>query len=120
MIAAIGFGLLFLFATPIAAIIVCVTIVGLGVGISTLLLYLIAIYSAQVYVGSWLGEKILGSGVGVGAGLGRLALGLLLLRAVGMLPYVGHWISFLVVAWGMGAMVMALYRYTRPQLAPAI
>ncbi|MGD0544397.1 MAG: hypothetical protein ABSB65_08290 [Candidatus Acidiferrales bacterium] len=117
---AIGFGLLFLFATPIAAIIVCVTIVGLGVGISTLLLYLIAIYSAQVYVGSWLGEKILGSGVGVGAGLGRLALGLLLLRAVGMLPYVGHWISFLVVAWGMGAMVMALYRYTRPQLAPAI
>jgi cytoskeletal protein CcmA (bactofilin family) len=117
---AIGFGLLFLFATPIAAIIVCVTIVGLGVGISTLLLYFIAIYSAQVYVGSWVGEKILGSGVGVGAGLGRLALGLLLLRAVGMLPYLGHWISFLVVAWGMGAMVLALYRYTRPQLAPAI
>jgi cytoskeletal protein CcmA (bactofilin family) len=117
---AIGFGLLFLFATPIAAIILCVTIVGLGVGISTLLLYLIAIYSAQVYVGSWLGERILGSGVGVGAALGRLALGLLLLRAVGMLPYLGHWISFLVVAWGMGAMVLALYRYTRPQVAPAI
>ena len=117
---AIGFGLLFLFATPIAAIIVCITIVGLGVGISTLLLYLIAIYSAQVYVGSWLGERILGSGVGVGAALGRLALGLLLLRAVGMLPYVGHLISFFVVAWGLGAMVLALYRYVRPQLAPAI
>jgi hypothetical protein len=117
---AVGFGLLFLFATPIAAIILCVTIVGLGVGISTLFLYFIAIYSAQVFVGSWLGERILGSGVGVGSGLGRLALGLLLLRAVGMLPYVGHWISFLVVAWGLGAMVLALYRYMRPQLAPAI
>lgn len=112
--------MLFLIATPIAAIIVCITIVGLGVGISTLLLYLIAIYSAQVYVGSWLGERILGSGVGVGAALGRLALGLLLLRAVGMLPYVGHLISFFVVAWGLGAMVLALYRYMRPQLAPAI
>jgi|HubBroStandDraft_6_1064221.scaffolds.fasta_scaffold00582_6 cytoskeletal protein CcmA (bactofilin family) len=117
---AIGFGLLFLFATPIAAIIVCVTIVGLGVGISTVLLYLIAIYSAQVFVGSWVGERILGSGVGVGSGLGRLAVGLLILRAVGILPYVGHWISFLVVVWGMGAMVLALYRYTRPQLAAAI
>ncbi len=34
----IGLGLLFFFATPIVAIIVCITIVGLGVGISTLLL----------------------------------------------------------------------------------
>jgi hypothetical protein len=84
------------------------------------LLYLIAIYSAQVFVGSWVGERILGSGVGVGSGLGRLAVGLLILRAVGILPYVGHWISFLVVVWGMGAMVLALYRYTRPQLAAAI
>src|ERR1700732_1654044 len=116
----IGFGLLFLFATPIAAIIVCITIVGLGVGISTLLLYVIAIYSAKVYVGAWLGERILGEGVGIGAALGRLALGLVILRAVGMLPYIGGWISFVVVVWGLGAMVLALYRYLRPQLAPAI
>ena len=116
----IGFGLLFLFATPIAAIIVCITIVGLGVGISTLFLYVIAIYSAKVYVGSWLGERILGEGVGFGAALGRLALGLLILRAVGMLPYIGGWISFVVVAWGFGAIVLALYRYMRPQLAPAL
>jgi cytoskeletal protein CcmA (bactofilin family) len=117
---AIGFGLLFLFATPIAAIIVCITIVGLGVGISTLFLYFIAIYSTQVFVGSWLGEKLLGSGAGVGAGLGRLAVGLVILRAVGILPYVGHWISFVVVVWGLGAIVLALYRYMRPQMAPAI
>jgi cytoskeletal protein CcmA (bactofilin family) len=116
----IGFGLLFLFATPIAAIIVCITIVGLGVGISTLFLYAIAIYSAKVFVGSWLGERILGEGIGVGAALGRLALGLVILRAVGMLPYIGGWISFAVVAWGLGAIVLALYRYMRPQLAPAI
>ena len=93
---------------------------GLGVGISTLLLYVIAIYSANVYVGSWLGERILGEGVGVGAALGRLALGLVILRVVGTVPYIGGWISFVVVAWGLGAMVLALYRYMRPQLAPAI
>jgi hypothetical protein len=116
----IGLGLLFLFVTPIAAIIICITIVGLGVGISAIFLWVIAIYSAQVYVGSWLGERILGEGVGVGSALGRLAVGLLILRAVHMLPYIGGWIAFIVVAWGMGAMVLALYRYMRPQLVPAI
>jgi hypothetical protein len=117
---AIGLGLLFLVGTPIAAIIVCITIVGLGVGISALLLWAIAIYSAQVYVGSWLGERIIGEGVGVGPALGRLAVGLLILRAVYMLPYIGGWIAFLVLIWGMGAMLLALYRYMRPQLVPAI
>ncbi len=116
----IGLGLLFFFATPIVAIIVCITIVGLGVGISALLLWVIAIYSAQVFVGSWLGERILGEGVGVGSALGRLAVGLLILRAAHMLPYIGGWIAFVVLVWGMGAMVLALYRYMRPQLATAI
>jgi hypothetical protein len=117
----IGLGLLFFFATPIVAIIVCITIVGLGVGISTLLLWIIAIYAAQVFVGSWLGERILGEGIGVGPALGRLALGLLILRAVHMLPHIGGLIIFFVVIpWGIGAMVLALYRYMRPQLVPAV
>ena len=117
----IGLGLLFFFATPIVAIIVCITIVGLGVGISTLLLWIIAIYAAQVFVGSWLGERILGEGIGVGPALGRLALGLLIVRAVHMLPHVGGLIIFFVVIpWGIGAMVLALYRYMRPQLVPAV
>jgi len=115
----IGLGLLFLVATPILAIIVCITIVGLGVGISAILLWVIAIYSAQVYVGSWLGERILGEGVGVGPALGRLALGLLILRAAHILPYIGGWIAFIVMVWGLGAVVLAVYRYMRPQLAVA-
>ena len=41
----IGLGALFLIATPIAALIVCATIVGLGVGIRRLLLYAIAVYA---------------------------------------------------------------------------
>jgi cytoskeletal protein CcmA (bactofilin family) len=118
--AAIGFGLLFLFATPIAAIIICITIVGLGVGISTLFLYVIAIYSAQVHVGSWLGGKILGDAVGIGPALGRLALGLAVLRAVRLLPYIGGWIGFVVLVWGLGAIVLAIYKNLRPQLAPAV
>ena len=117
---AIGFGVLFLFAMPIAALIVCITVVGLGVGISAMLLWLICIYAAQVLVGAWLGEKILGASVGVGAALGRLALGLAILRALGMLPYLGGWISFVVVIWGIGAVALASYKNMRPQVAAAV
>jgi hypothetical protein len=115
-----GFGLLFLLATPIAAFIICFTIVGIGVAVSVVFLYIIAIYASQVVVSSWLGETILGAGVGVGAAVGRLALGLAILRGVRMLPYVGPWITLLVIIWGLGAIVLALYRKMRPQMAMAV
>ena len=86
---AMGFGALFLFATPIAALVVCATIVGLGVGLPALALYGIAIYATKIFVGAWLGEKLLGSSVGFGPTVGRIALGLHILRALRMLPYIG-------------------------------
>ncbi len=116
---AMGFGILFLFATPIAALIACVTIVGLGLGIATLLLYLIAIYSAQVFIGSWLGEKLLGVGAGLGPAIGRLALGLAIIRALTMIPFVGGLILLIVTIWGLGALVLALHREMGPHVAAA-
>ncbi|MGA8143689.1 MAG: zf-HC2 domain-containing protein [Candidatus Acidiferrales bacterium] len=114
-----GLGVLFLLATPVAAILVCITIVGIPVGIAALLLYLIALYSAQVYVGTWLGERLLGSGVGIGPALGRLALGLAIIRALRMIPYLGVLVAAVVLVWGLGALVLTLYKYMRPHYAPA-
>ena len=114
-----GLGVLFLLATPVAAVLICITIVGIPVGIATILLYVIAVYSAQVFVGTWLGEKILGAAVGIGPTLGRLALGLAILRAIRMVPYLGVLIGSMVVVCGLGALVLTLYRYMRPHLAPA-
>ena len=106
---AVGFGALFLFATPIAIIIVCVTIVGLGIGISALLLYLISLYAAQLFVGSWLGEQLLGYTVGIGPAVARLAIGLALLRVLRMIPFVGPLAGFIIIIWGLGALVLAAY-----------
>jgi cytoskeletal protein CcmA (bactofilin family) len=117
---AIGFGALFLIALPILAVIVCITIVGIGVGLTALMFWVIAIYAAQVVVGAWLGEQLLGSTAGMGAALGRMALGLLILRAVGLIPYLGVWVDSLVLCLGLGAIVLAIYRNTRPQLATAV
>jgi cytoskeletal protein CcmA (bactofilin family) len=119
IVPAVGFGVLFLIATPIAAILVCLTIVGIGVGISTVLLYFVAAYSTQIFVGGWLGEKLLGPGTGIAPAVGRLALGLGLLRILRMLPYVRGVVFCAVLVWGMGALVLAFYKRIRPQLAPA-
>jgi cytoskeletal protein CcmA (bactofilin family) len=114
---ALGFGALFLFATPIVALIACVTIVGLGIGVATILLYVIAGYASQVFVGSWLGEQLLGAQVGVGAAIGRLALGLAIIRALTMVPFAGPLIAFIVLIWGLGALVLALHRRMAPHVA---
>jgi cytoskeletal protein CcmA (bactofilin family) len=116
---AIGFGALFLIALPVLAIIICITIVGIGVGLAALMFWIVAIYAAHVIVGAWLGGRLLGESVGVGSALGRMALGLLILRAVGVVPYLGVWVSGLIVCLGLGAMVLAIYRNMRPHLEAA-
>ena len=118
---AMGTGFLTLFAVPIAAIIACFTIVGIGVGIVGIMLWIIAIYSAQIFVGAWLGEKILGTKVGVGAAAGRLALGLAIIHAVRMIPvpFERPLIGLVVTAWGLGALSLAIYKNVRPAVAIA-
>jgi cytoskeletal protein CcmA (bactofilin family) len=111
---AMGFGALFLFATPIAAVVICVTIVGLGVGLPVLALYGIAIYATKIFVGAWLGEKLLGASVGFGPTVGRMAIGLLILRGLRMLPYVGLISGLLTVMLGLGAIVLAIHRRLAP------
>lgn len=116
---AYGFGVLFLCAAPVIAVLVCLTVVGLGVGVASLLLYLVVAYSGRVFVGAWLGEKILGASHGAGPAIGRLALGLALIQAGTMLPFLGILIAFLAAVWGVGALVLALHKHLRTQWAPA-
>jgi cytoskeletal protein CcmA (bactofilin family) len=118
----IGVGILFLFATPIAAILACITIVGLGLGLSALLLYGIALYAAQVFVAMWVGDRILGetpaatsTGSPLGRVAGRLALGLVVLRVLQAVPVLGAIVSVVIVLWGLGAILLGAYRGMRAQ-----
>jgi hypothetical protein len=126
--ASLGIGALVMFATPIVAVLACITIVGLSVGISTLLLWLIAVFNAKLFVAAWLGRKILGknSFAGVVAGaktwpvpykgalIGQMAFGLLLIDAARLIPYLGLCVALLAQIWGFGALVLALYRRIHP------
>jgi len=111
-LSALGLGAVAMIATPILAVIVCITMVGLSVGIATILLYAIALYASQTFVATYLGGALLGPAEGTGALLGRLALGLAILHGLELLPYhAGSIVNAIVLCWGMGAIVITIYRH---------
>jgi cytoskeletal protein CcmA (bactofilin family) len=103
-----------LVGVPILAIIACITVVGLGVGIASVLLWLVALYASQTFVSVWVGEMLMkpegGSPSTAGGMIGRLAIGLVILRIAFIVPYVGFWIKCVVILWGLGALALALFR----------
>ncbi|HKV27150.1 MAG TPA: zf-HC2 domain-containing protein [Candidatus Acidoferrales bacterium] len=117
---ALGLGVVTMIATPIVAIIVCITIVGIGVGIATILIYAIALYASQTFVSTWIGDALLGKAEGTGALLGRLALGLVVLHGLELLPYhAGSIVKLVALWWGLGAIAIAIYRHLRhPSATP--
>jgi hypothetical protein len=118
--ASAGLGVLVLFAVPIASLIACVTFVGLFIGASTFVLWLIALYAAQTVVGAVIGQWIMGRTADLWGRIGRMAIGVLMIRAVTLLPH-GGWIKLLVLLWGIGAISLALYRrFQPPKVAQAL
>lgn len=108
----LGWGAIVLFATPIAAIITLITVVGVPVGLIGLTLYGLAIYLSQIAVSLFIGHwtfshfrKVESRGILVGA----LALGLAILTLLKLIPYIGFpWIWLLTVMSGIGAVLLSL------------
>jgi len=109
--ASLGWGTLILVTTPIAAVIDCITIIGLPLGLIALALYAIAIYLTQLFVGLLIGKLIVGAFRGVietrAALIGALALGLALLRFLRLIPFVGFFLVLATVLFGLGAILVS-------------
>jgi cytoskeletal protein CcmA (bactofilin family) len=115
--ASFGLGVLVLFGVPIAALIACVTVVGLFVGISTFFVWYAALYFAQVIIGAVVGQWLMGRTRETWPLIGRMAVGLVIVRLATVIPGVGGWIKFGVILWGLGAISLALYDRFQPTLA---
>jgi cytoskeletal protein CcmA (bactofilin family) len=105
-----GWGAVILFVTPIAAILVCLTIIGIPVGLIALVLYGIAIYLAQIPVGLFIGRWIIGrfrAVEGRAIMVGALATGLVIIKLLELIPYFGFLVGLAVVLFGLGAAVVA-------------
>lgn len=106
----LGWGAIILFATPIAAIITFVTVVGIPVGLIGLTLYGIAIYLSQIAIGLFIGYWIINSFSKVesrGVLVGALALGLAILTLLKLIPYIGFPLWLATALFGIGAMVLS-------------
>jgi cytoskeletal protein CcmA (bactofilin family) len=108
--ASLGWGAVVLFATPIAAILVCCTVIGIPVGLIALVLYAIAIYISQVFVSLFIGRLIIRRVRGMESRaimVGALALGLVILSLLMWIPYLGFWIGLAVALFGLGAVLVS-------------
>jgi hypothetical protein len=118
--AAAGLGVLVMFGVPIAAVIACVTVVGLFIGVSTLFLWYGSLYFAQVIVGAVVGQWLMGRTSELWPLIGRMAVGLVIVRLCTTIPHVGGWVKFAAMLWGIGAISLALYRRFQPVIAPGM
>jgi cytoskeletal protein CcmA (bactofilin family) len=118
--AAFGLGVLVFFGIVIAALIACITIVGLLVGVSTLFLWIVSLFGSYVVVGAVVGRWILGKVNELWPMIGRMALGVLIVVVATGIPHLGGWIRFAVWIWGMGAIALAIYRKLQPMIAPNV
>jgi cytoskeletal protein CcmA (bactofilin family) len=122
--APIGLGILVFFGVPIAAIIACVTVVGMPLGIFTIGFWVLMLCSAELVVGTVVGNWILGRATDTWGMIGRMALGFVIVRIVytplaqvhvlGLLAALGIWM------WGMGAISLAIYQRFQPVIAPGM
>jgi cytoskeletal protein CcmA (bactofilin family) len=115
--ASFGLGVLVFFGVPIAALIACVTVVGLFVGIASFFIWYAALYFAQVIVGAAVGQWLMGRTRETWPLIGRMAVGLIIVRLATVIPGIGGWVKFGVVLWGLGAVSLALYDRFQPTLA---
>ncbi len=106
----LGWGAIILFATPIAAIVTLVTVVGVPVSLIGLTLYGIGIYLSQIAVGLFIGYWIVryfSKGESRGILIGALTLGFLILTLLKLIPYVGFPLWLATVLFGIGAMALS-------------
>ncbi|HEV2520823.1 MAG TPA: hypothetical protein VGT24_00465 [Candidatus Acidoferrales bacterium] len=116
----IGVGSLALISAVFLLILgVLLLFVGVGAGVAGVMALAPALYAAQVFVGTWLGNKILGEAPNVtSAVIGRMTLGLLILYVARLIPVLGGLTWLVVLLWGTGAVLMGFYRMARAESAP--
>jgi hypothetical protein len=94
--------------------------VGVGAGVAGVMAYAPILYVAQIFVGAWLGGKLMGEapdGV-TSTAIGRMAGGLLILHVVGLIPVLGGLVRLVVLLWGTGAVMAGFYRMSRVESTP--
>jgi cytoskeletal protein CcmA (bactofilin family) len=118
--APIGLGVLVFFGVPIAAIIACITVVGIPLAVLTVGFWFLMLCCAELTVGTVVGSWILGVSRDTWGLIGRMAVGFIIVRIVYTFMEPVHVLNLLAALgiwmWGMGAISLAIYRRLEPKI----
>ncbi len=103
-------GFLYLIAIPIALLILAVTVIGLPLSMILLPLYFIAIYLCRIFIGVYVGEKIL---IHIfkqkePALAWSMMTGLMAISLLCLIPILGIFVRLVIVLWGLGTLAIVL------------
>ncbi len=103
-------GLLFLIVTPIVAVLLLITIIGIPLGLILLFVYIILLYISRIYIGLWVGQYVLRKlKQETKSRVLAMALGLIIVVIGINLPIIGGFIHFIIILLGLGAIVLTEY-----------
>lgn len=105
----LGWGFLLFIVTPIAALVVAITVIGLPLGLMICALYTAALYMAWIIVGRYAGWQIirLFRKEREPSPFWSLLLGLVILAIIMLIPILSIFAYFLFVIVGLGAGILA-------------
>jgi cytoskeletal protein CcmA (bactofilin family) len=100
-------GLLVVIGTPIVALILCITLIGIPPGLILLALYLIVLYLSQLSAGLAAGMKLFGLNATSGWILYfAFVVGTLIYQGLSLIPVLGILLEIFVLLLGSGAIVL--------------
>lgn len=103
-------GLLFLIVTPIVAVLLLVTVIGIPPGLILLVVYIILLYISRIYIGLWVGQYVSGKlKQETKSRVLAMALGLIIVVIGINLPIIGGFIHFIIILLGLGAIILTGY-----------
>lgn len=103
---ATGIGIVALVSTPIIAVLVALTLVGLPLAFLGVMLWLAGLYLAKVVFAHAIGARILPSSGTASHFVFALAAGLALVTLAVNLPFVGSSLNFLMTSVGLGLLLL--------------
>jgi len=109
--ASAGFGFAALIVAPIAAIVLCITLIGIPLAVGTVFLYVAGLYLAKILVGAYLGRELIKAKNETGLPtLAGLLVGLVILQILFLVPFAGGILHLAVVCLGLGALALQVRR----------
>lgn len=107
--ASFGWGVLVLLLTPIAAVILLVTIIGIPLSFILMALWLIALYLSKIFVGILIGRSLLSNYWAKQKDSLILAMifGIIIAYIIFALPFIGWILALLAMLWGLGGILLS-------------